>query len=503
MYHYRNPVIAGFNPDPSICRDGDDFYLVTSSFEFFPGVPIYHSRNLVNWALIGHCLSRNEQVPLTGCRSSGGIYAPTLRKHDGVFYMTTTNITGGGNFIVHAENIRGPWSNPAHVDQGGIDPSLLFDEGHTWFCSTGQEGARQGVFLCEVDPMTGKKLTASRCISFGCGGKFPEAPHIYHLNGWYYLMLAEGGTEYGHMVTIQRSRDIFGHYEPCPHNPVLSHRNRGGHPIQALGHADITDDKNGAWWMVCLGIRPLGWAMLHNLGRETFLAPLRWDEGGWPVVGDDGTIEFEMEAELPEPPLVSDTSFHADFTASTLDPHWTFIRNPDQSRYHLENGRLRLMGDEKTLSTPGVSPAFVGLRQQSFTIEAITTLSALTAGKAGISACYNSNYHYDLGVERATDGSIAIFVNRRVHDLEVETFRAPLSMIPSPANELLLRIITDHQYYSFSYRARGGEWHNAGSALVAGLCTEGTLTMSFTGVFIGLFCSDGIADFASFTMRNE
>ncbi|MDR3173461.1 MAG: glycoside hydrolase family 43 protein [Treponema sp.] len=501
MYTYHNPVIPGLNPDPSVCRDGEDFYLVTSSFEFFPGVPIYHSRNLVNWRLIGYCLTRNEQVPLAGCKSSTGIYAPTLRKHDGVFYMTTTNVSGGGNFIVHADTINGPWSDPVWIDSGadsrdaGIDPSLLFFNEKAYFCATGKDGDRQGVFLSEIDPLTGQIFSPARLISYGTGGRFPEAPHIYFIDGWFYLTLAEGGTEYGHMVTIQRSRAIYGPYESCPHNPVLSHRDRGGHPIQALGHADMFQDQYGAWWMVCLGIRPAGWAMLHNLGRETFLAPLRW-ENGWPVIAKGEGIELEMEGPLPAAPENVNLDITTDFSLPEIDRRWNYIRNPDAKRYVQKNGYLSITGDHQNLSTPGGNPAFIGMKQQSFRIEAITTLKAPEHGMAGMSAYYNEDYHYDIGLRRSADGSLHVFVNKRIHDLEVETFRQKISSNDSVS----LRISADREYYYFAYQTEN--WIDAGRGLTAGLCTEATHTMTFTGVYIGIFASSGTGEFSEWKIRN-
>lgn len=194
MPEIQNPIIRGFNPDPSVCRVGDTFYLVTSTFEFFPGVPVFRSRDLARWELIGHCLNRPSQLDLTGCRASGGIYAPTLRHHDGIFYMTTTNVTGGSNFIVYARDAAGPWSEPAWVAQDGIDPSLLFDDdGRCFFHSAASWEGRPCILQCEVNPLTGKLLSSSQPLSCGGGGRFPEAPHLYKLFGKYYLMLAEGG----------------------------------------------------------------------------------------------------------------------------------------------------------------------------------------------------------------------------------------------------------------------------------------------------------------------
>jgi alpha-N-arabinofuranosidase len=415
--------------------------------------------------------------------------------------MTTTNITGGGNFIVHSADILGPWSDPVYIDQGGIDPSLLFVDDRVYFCSTGMEGNRQGIFLCELDPLTGKKSSPSTCISFGCGGRFPEAPHLYCIKGWYYLVLAEGGTEYGHMVTIQRSRDIRGPYEPCPHNPILSHRDRGGHPIQATGHADLFEDQNGLWWLVCLGIRPLGWAMLHNLGRETFLSSVKWKDD-WPLVGNDGCLELDMEGALPAIPSdIRNFDFLADFTSPTLALEWNFIRNPEPDRYRQEKGRLRIEGSEKTLSNPNTNPAFVGIRQQSFQIEASTAIiPELKPGtKAGITAYYNHAHHYDLSLERNMEGIYYIILNKRLHDLEME-FRQTISM---SGDEIQLRISSDPEMYRFDYRAGNGRWRDCGTGLAAGLCTEGTGTMTFTGVHIGLFSVRGPAYFSGFTLRNR
>jgi alpha-N-arabinofuranosidase len=503
MYTYHNPILPGFHPDPSVLRDGEDFYLVNSTFEFFPGVPIYHSRNLVNWELAAYCLSRDSQLPLKGARPSGGIYAPTLRKHDGVYYMTTTNVTGGGNFIVHADAIRGPWSEPVWIKQGGIDPSLLWHDGKCYFCSTGFDKAagKQGILLCEIDPLTGEQFTEGRFISYGSGGKCPEGPHIYFRDGWFYLMIAEGGTEYGHMETMSRSRTIYGPYEACPHNPILSQRDAQDAPIQCAGHADIFDDASGNWWIVCLGVRPLGHAMLHNLGRETFLAPLVWGSDGWPVAGKDGKIALEMEAPLPSEPKARRTDFEADFTSSSLAPDWNFVRNPERDRYTQGNGMLTIRGGE-ALSTPCGNPAFVGLRQDAFETKAEVTLIPPEKGRAGISAFYNENYHYDLFVERdGLGGKLQVALRKQIHDLEAEVYR---ETIPDCARISFL-VRTDREWYRFGYRVGDGDdagWTQAGKGSTAGLSTEGTMMMTFTGVYLGLFAEAGEGRFLSFRCKN-
>lgn len=243
---YLNPVLPGFYPDPSVCRVGPDYYLVTSSFEYFPGVPIFHSLDLIHWHQIGHCLTRASQLALANISSSQGIYAPTLRYHRGRFYMVTTNVSASGNFYVYTDNPAGEWSEPIWLQQEGIDPSLCFDGDHTYLTSSGDRPL-PGIYQCEIEIETGRQLTEARYLWRGTGGRFPEAPHLYHIGDYYYLFIAEGGTEYGHMETLARSRSPWGPFEPCPHNPLLTHRNDGYHPIQGTGHADLIETHDESW----------------------------------------------------------------------------------------------------------------------------------------------------------------------------------------------------------------------------------------------------------------
>jgi len=217
---YQNPVITGFHPDPSICRVGEDYYLVTSSFEYFPGVPIFHSRDLVHWRQIGHCLHRQSQLDLQGTKPSHGIWAPTIRHHNGTFYMVTTLVPKWKNFYVTAKDPAGPWSEPVWLEQGGIDPDLFFDDdGEVYLTTSGNQ-------MCRIDIETGKQTDATQVPWPGSGGSCLEAPHLYKVNGKYYLMAAEGGTHMGHMETIARAETPYGPYETCPNNPILSNRNR-------------------------------------------------------------------------------------------------------------------------------------------------------------------------------------------------------------------------------------------------------------------------------------
>lgn len=323
---YQNPVIPGFYPDPSVCRVGDDYYLVNSSFAYFPGVPIWHSKDLVHWRHIGYCLTCEIQLQLDNSAISGGIYAPTLRYHDRRFFMVTTNIDKGGHFYVWTNDPAGEWSDPIYVDQPGIDPSLFFDDdGKVYFTSAGALHSH-GIYQCEIDIETGEKLSETRLIWTGTGGAFPEGPHLYKINGYYYLMCAEGGTEYGHMETIARSNTPYGPFESCPFNPILSHRSLDC-SIHATGHADLVEAQDRRWWAVCLEIRPIRFPYRHHLGRETFLAPVSWTEDGWPVIGNKGTIDLEMEAETL-PLAVWDAEPEIDhFEQTTLGIKCNFIRN--------------------------------------------------------------------------------------------------------------------------------------------------------------------------------
>ncbi len=280
---YRNPVLPGFYPDPSVCRVGRDYYLVTSSFEYFPGVPIFHSTDLVNWEQVGHCLTRPSQLPLEGAPASGGIFAPTLRHHGGVFYMTTTNTSFGGNFIVTAPAPEGPWSEPIAVAQPGIDPSLFFDEDGSVFYTTSHDGA----FQKSHRRADRQALVRTSRGWAGTGGQYPEGPHLYFRDGWYYLLLSEGGTEYGHMITMARSRALGdrssrARVTRCSLTGVIGARfRRWGTPI-------LVEALDGTWHALFLGARPNGYPPCYHLGRETFLCPVAWADDGFPVVRRPG-----------------------------------------------------------------------------------------------------------------------------------------------------------------------------------------------------------------------
>lgn len=495
---YHNPVLGGFHPDPSVCRVNDNFYLVTSTFEYFPGVPVFHSKNLVNWQCINHCLTTRKQLDLENCHASSGIYAPTIRYHDGTFYMVTTNVHKGRNFFVYTNDITGTWSDPIFVDQGGIDPSLLFAQDKVYFCSNGlDDNGRQAIYLCEIDIKTGEKKTSSRIISYGSGGKYPEAPHLYEKDGWFYLMLAEGGTEYGHMVTIFRAKNPWGPFESCPHNPILTHRNEQNNRIQATGHADLIQDQNESWWMVCLGIRTNPKALLHHLGRETFLAPVQWN-GEWPIVGDGGVLHETMTASLPGPePVQKATRFETSFT-EIFDPRWTYIRNPDCACYLTDENGLHLRANGKLLSDSGANPAFLGIRQGALCCRAQVQIAIPdeVGARCGISAFYNNDYHFDLYITR-TPKDIQIGCFKRLHDMQCLVFSKTICYTPCDG-DCMLQIDANELQYTFSYKLPDKPWEIVATGLTAALSTETTHTMTFTGVLLGLYCEKGEGIFRHF-----
>lgn len=482
--YFQNPIVPGFHPDPSICRVGDDYYLVNSSFEFFPGVPIFHSRDLVHWRQIGFCLTRKSQLSLDHARASGGIYAPTIRYHDGTFYMVTTLVDGGGNFYVTARNPAGPWSEPTWLDRGGIDPSLFFDDDGTVYY-TRHEGMGDGyIAQSKLNLESGKLEGGLKEIWRGTGGVWPEGPHLYKVKGKYFLMIAEGGTSYGHMVTIARSDSPWGPFTSDPHNPILTHRDRPDHPVQALGHADLVETPDG-WWLVCLGIRPQG-GKYHHLGRETFLAPVSWTEDNWPVVNKNGSIESIMFApRLPEQPWKTEPA-RDEFKNLQFGLEWNFLRNPHEDEFSLTErpGYLRLKGSAVTMSGQD-SPAFAGRRQTNLTCRAATRLSFTPQHEneeAGLVLRGNEKNHYEIGIT-LKDGRRQVFFRGILEGKTSETVRYQ----EIGPGDVVLSVEASPLSYRFFYQQGPGSPKDLGTALTRDLSSE--KIGGFTGVHVGIYAT--------------
>lgn len=475
---YQNPVIPGFHPDPSVCRVGNDFYLVNSSFQYFPGVPLFHSTDLIHWEQIGNCLTRPSQVELSKASFSGGIYAPTIRYNDGTFYMITTNVTSKGNFLVHTTDPRGQWSEPVWLEQGGIDPSLYFEDGKCYLVSNPDNC----IHLCEIDPMTGKQLTSSRRIWTGTGGRYPEGPHIYKKDGWYYLLISEGGTEYGHKITIARSKFIDGPYTGNPANPILTHINMNAqlNPIQGTGHADLIQAPDGSWWMIFLAFRTQN-GQHHVLGRETFLAPVRWDEGAWPVVNGDGTVDLQMNVPTLPQQEVEAAPVRTDF--GNIGSQWVYIRNPKADNYQAKSGKLTLKASPVNLDMTEGSPTFIARRQEHMNFTATTSVSLKQASandEAGLSVYMYEKAHYDLFIKQNADGKQSLILRYRLGELNHIEKEIPLNK-----TKVQLRVKGSNDFYSFEYATDGKNFKSIAKIDARYLSSE--TNGGFTGVMLGMY----------------
>ncbi|WP_457421119.1 glycoside hydrolase family 43 protein [Roseateles sp. P5_E7] len=501
---FSNPVVSGFASDPSVCRAGSDFYLVTSTFEYLPGLPIYHSRDLVHWRLIGNALSRETQISFVGRKSSQAIFAPTIRCESGRFYIVTTDVDGIGNFYITATDPAGEWSDPVRLPEPvfGMDPSFFFDDDGTVYYTRHGGGRNGGVYQARVDLKAGKLLEEPRLVWSGMGGIWPEGPHLYKRNGWYYLMIAEGGTSYDHRITMARSRSPWGPFEPHPDNPVLTHRNLPKHPLQALGHADLVTTPEGEWWATLLAIRPQEAAggRHHHIGRETLLAPVHWRKDDWPDFGQNGVLaEAQPTRGLPGWAPWPQVPVRETFAPERkLPPHWAFLRTLAKDRWSLTErpGRLRLVGGRTDLDVIG-TPAFVGRRQEHLNQRFATELDfspAADGDAAGLALRMNESHHVLLRVTGLQE--------RRVECLQrLGNKPQVLASAPVKSAALQLQVVATPTQYTLSWRAAGKpqDWQTLCSVPTYQLSTE--TSSGFTGVYMGLYtfsetAKPATADFA-------
>ncbi len=484
---FKNPVIPGFAPDPSVVFHNGWYYLVNSTFEYFPGVTVWKSRDLVSWEYLHGALRREEDLNLEKANPSSGLYAATIRVNEsGRFYIVTTNKYTLGNFIIHTDDIEsGEWSEPAFITKDGIDPSLLFlPDGRCFYSSNGKADGVKGIVGAFINPDTGELQEPLRLLTTGCGGPSVEGPHIYLKDGWYYLMEAEGGTEYGHHEVILRSKDIYGPYEKNPSNPILSHVARKRHPIQATGHADLVEAPDGKWWGVFLAIRVKPRPLLHHLGRETFLSPVEWKDG-WPVIGDNGYVELEYDC---SPDQKIERDYSVSFSQDLEKYPYLKVRVPKRECYVIDKAERTLtLHGEDDIKKPLGHPTMLLFRQRGFRerMSVNLDLGSLT-GSAGITVFLSSDYHYRMEVRKHTD-SVSVSLIRHIHDFEAETEKISLYHLP---DTLSLEIRSDDEYY----------WFYSGGILLAratvyGLAAEGCMNMCFTGALFGVYAQEGDALF--------
>jgi len=485
-YHYSNPVIPGFTPDPSVCKAGSDYYVVNSSFEYFPGVPVFHSRDLVNWKQVGNALDTRSKLDLSNAGVSGGIWAPVIRYHEGTFYMITTLMQDGKNFFVTSTDPAEGWSEPIWIDMKNIDPSLFFDDdGKVYYTGTvpWDGNGPEGVYQAEIDMETGELLTEYRHIWSGTGGRYSEGPHLYKIDGWYYLMISEGGTETAHTITIARADNPWGPFEPCPFNPILTNRTEPySNPVQNSGHGDLIQDDEGRWWMIHLAVRNVN--KHHHLGRETFLLPVNWDDDGWPVVNEDGVSRLTVNVAPIAIQQERQKEFEYDFTRLP-GPEWNYIRNPEEKNYsfNTKEGYLELIGTELSLDSLG-SPTFLGSRQAEFEAEIVTEMEfnpEMNGAEAGITAFMTPDHYYTISLY-GKNGRSYIRNSMKIGKIKHIAFDREIA-----EKRVYLKIKSDKENYYFFYSTDGKKWIEMSSNFARLLSSETAGT--FTGTYLGLFAS--------------
>ena len=498
---FRNPILPGFAPDPSIVRVGKDFYVVNSSFGWFPGLPIFHSRDLVNWRQIGNAITSTDDFNLPAVGINRGIFAPTIRWHKGLFYIITTCIECGSNFIITAKDPKGPWSKPIWLNEvTGIDPDLFFDDdGRVWITNNDEpEGPAQydghrALWIQEYDPQSRKtvgprKVVVDRGVNPAEKPIWSEGPHIYRKDGFYYLTAAEGGTSDDHRQTIYRSTSVTGPYVAGPRNPILTQRNLDparSLPVYATGHADFVQLPNKDWWAVFLATRPYE-RNLTNLGRETFLLPVIWKDG-WPDMVPPGeAVALKLQRpKLPVSKQKSDWSeWLENFDVKILGPQW-LSRKPTSSDWMSlgeKPGSLLLRGDTVN---------FIGQRQRhrkaSISTE-VRNLSTTQNGRTGLAAIADEGHQIFFGIEQRSSGPVLIVgVNglKGAPKTEAKLVERPINI--SSGQSIKLRMTINGGSAEFEYAPAKGEWVPVLKGADARILATEYDGLLFTGTVLGLY----------------
>jgi len=480
---YLNPILAGMYPDPSITRAGDDFYLVNSTFSWYPGVPIFHSRDLMHWQQIGSVLDRPSQLNLSGLQTSQGVFAPTIRFHDGLFYMINTVVGGIGNFYVTATNPAGPWSNPILLPEiNGIDPSFFFDDdGRAYIVHNGPPpnnkplyNGHRAIWLFPFDAVTGQvsgkgTILVNGGVDISREPAWIEGPHLFKRNGYYYLIAAEGGTSVMHSEVVFRSRTVDGSYLPYEHNPILTQRDLAANrpnPVADTGHADFVEAPDGSWWALFLGVRPYH-DNQFNTGRETFLLPVTWKDD-WPAILPPGKPipRIVKGPALPTSPesagLHGSFVWNDNFTSPELRPEWEILRTPTEPCWKLTRHPGALLLQSRTDDLTSLkNPCFLGRRQQhtDFTASIILNVQpASDPGDAGLAAFQNEHSFYFLGVAHTPEKQMEVFVEESGGGDKAMLTVLQRITLPQSAGKVALRITGQGGRISFLYRSSGKAW---------------------------------------------
>ena len=477
---FTNPILAGFYPDPSICRVGNNYYMINSTFSYFPGIPVFHSKDLVNWKLIGHVMDRPEQMDLTGLGVSRGIFAPAIRFNKGIFYVTCTLVDAGGNFIVTSASPEGPWSNPVWIPKiNGIDPSMFFDDnGKAYIIYNsvapdnkplydGHRTIRMYEFDVENIKVVGEeKVLVNGGVDLSKKPVWIEGPHIFKVNDYYYLIAAEGGTGDQHSEVVFRSDNVDGPYVPYEKNPILTQRHFDPdrkNPITSTGHADLIQTENGDWLAVFLGCRPYSTSGdgFYNTGRETFLAPVKWIDG-WPIINPDYeevqyeySYPLESEKDLAERPYSGNFEMQDEFDEDQLNINWMFLRTPHEKWYSLEErkGFLSLQLIPETCSEK-MNPAFLGHRQQHLNCSATTAIDFKPESeneKAGLLIFQNEEHFYFICKSLENNKEVIQLYKSGAADEEMELITSREISNEQNENLLYLEIKAEGNKYSFFY----------------------------------------------------
>ncbi len=498
-----NPILPGWYSDPSICTNGEgDYFLVTSTFSYFPGVPIFHSRDLMNWKQIGHVLDRPSQLRnLDRQHTSGGIYAPDIQYNprNKTYYMITTNV-GDGNFVVKTQDPFGPWSDPILLPQvQGIDPSLLFDDdGRAWIVNNddapggkpeydGHRTIRIVEYDVERDCTIGeRKVIVDKGANPADKPIWIEGPHLYKIDGKYYLMCAEGGTEERHSEVIFRADSPMGEYKPWKGNPILTQRHLAAdrdNPVTCTGHADLVKTPEGEWWGVFLGCRPLRGGF-ENLGRESFLMPVRWSDDGFPYfLQGDETVPMTVRRSgvtVGENPTFGNFKVEDSFDGDKLGLEWMTLRGPADGLYSLKDGNLTLKCSPAS-ATRFETPALLLRRLQHHAFTASTRMRFVPEGTeaAGMLLYKDERHQYFMKV-CLLDGAPVIALERTGQNI----FCKPL---PKRFDSVDLTVSSpDGLTFRFDYAVDGGAPQTlAGGVDASWLSTA--VASGFTGTTIGLY----------------
>ncbi|MET0274658.1 MAG: glycoside hydrolase family 43 protein [Phenylobacterium sp.] len=499
---YRNPILSGFHPDPSLARVGEDYYLVTSTFAYFPGLPVFHSRDLVTWSQIGNAIDRPGQLDFGTLGLSRAVFAPTITHRDGTFYILNTCVDCGGNYLLTAKDPAGPWSDPIWIPEvDGIDPSFFFDiDGKTWLLNNGPpEGeplyrGHRAIWIQQFDlaarrPVGPRKVLVNGGVDISTKPIWIEGPHIFRRDGWYYLSCAEGGTAEGHSQVILRSRTVLGPYEPWAGNPILTQRGLPGDrpfPITSAGHAQLVQTQTGDWWATFLATRPYA-GDFYNVGRETFLLPVTWKDG-WPVILPNGETIPEVHARpnLPRQ-AAAKTAVREDFDGAKLPLGWMAVRDPTSDWYRLAGGALSLTARSEPLGGNG-HPSYLGRRQQAAAATAGTRVRftpSQDGDRAGLVALQSPDFFYALTVGQDGDRSVVRLERRAGPDDPIHGVTLASAPVPRGA-PIELKVEARGGLYDFAYATRPGQW----TTLVQG--ADGQILSTkvaggFVGVTLGLY----------------